>query len=302
MRKMQKEIRRELLILAFPLMVSNILQQFYQAVDGLILARYVGANAFAASGVASALLNLLSFAIVGLCGGLSVLFARYYGAGDLRSFRRQHFHSLVCGLFLTGLLCLGTILFQGPLLLLLKTPEELREGTRLYLLLVGGALPASFLYNFYGTILRSAGKTRECLYILIASLIANAVLDYLLVVVFTLGIAGAALATALCQMLSALFAMASVWRKDRKLFFTRQESGLDGRILSQTLSFGLIGGLHQASLYIGKLFVQGAINSLGTDAILAFTAASRLEGFANSIGDSGATATSIVVAQAYGAG
>ena len=298
---MQKEIRRELIRLALPLIASNILQQLYQAVDALILARYVGADAFAASGVASAPLNLL-FAIVGLCGGFSVLFARYYGAGDESAFRRQHFHSLALGLCLSGFLCLATISFQGPLLLLLKTPEELREGVGVYLLLVAGALPASFLYNLYATILRSAGRTKECLHILLVSLLANVFLDYLLVAVLSMGIAGAAFATALCQLLSAVLAMATVWKKERRLFFTKKERSLNLAVLKMTLSFGLIGGLHQASLYIGKLFVQGAINSLGTEAILAFTAAGRLEGFANSIGDSGACATSIVVAQAYGAG
>lgn len=220
-------IPQHMLRLAAPLILGNILQQLYNAVDAFILGRCAGGLEFAAVGIAGSVMNLFLFMITGACNGVSVIFAQLFGANDLETFRREHFLSLVFGLLCTlacsaiGFLCL-------PLLLrVIQTPQELTGYVTAYLTVILISLPAAFVYNLYGALLRAIGRTAR---------------------------------------------------------------------------YSFVTGLHQSSLYIGKLLVQGAVNTGGTDMISAYTATTRIEGFANSFGDIGAAATSVLVAQNLGAG
>lgn len=220
-------IPQHMLCLAAPLILGNILQQLYNAVDAFILGRCAGGLEFAAVGIAGSVMNLFLFMITGACTGVSVIFAQLFGANDLETFRREHFLSLVFGLLCTlacsaiGFLCL-------PLLLrVIQTPQELTGYVTAYLTVILISLPAAFVYNLYGALLRAIGRTAR---------------------------------------------------------------------------YSFVTGLHQSSLYIGKLLVQGAVNTGGTDMISAYTATTRIEGFANSFGDIGAAATSVLVAQNLGAG
>ena len=220
-------IPQHMLRLAAPLILGNILQQLYNAVDAFILGRCAGGLEFAAVGIAGSVMNLFLFMITGACTGVSVIFAQLFGANDLETFRREHFLSLVFGLLCTlacsaiGFLCL-------PLLLrVIQTPQELTGYVTAYLTVILISLPAAFVYNLYGALLRAIGRTAR---------------------------------------------------------------------------YSFVTGLHQSSLYIGKLLVQGAVNTGGTDMISAYTATTRIEGFANSFGDIGAAATSVPVAQNLGAG
>ena len=220
-------IPQHMLRLAAPLFLGNILQQLYNAVDAFILGRCAGGLEFAAVGIAGSVMNLFLFMITGACTGVSVIFAQLFGANDLETFRREHFLSLVFGLLCTlacsaiGFLCL-------PLLLrVIQTPQELTGYVTAYLTVILISLPAAFVYNLYGALLRAIGRTAR---------------------------------------------------------------------------YSFVTGLHQSSLYIGKLLVQGAVNTGGTDMISAYTATTRIEGFANSFGDIGAAATSVLVAQNLGAG
>lgn len=220
-------IPQHMLRLAAPLILGNILQQLYNAVDAFILGRCAGGLEFAAVGIAGSVMNLFLFMITGACTGVSVIFAQLFGANDLETFRREHFLSLVFGLLCTlacsaiGFLCL-------PLLLrVIQTPQELTGYVTAYLTVILISLPAAVVYNLYGALLRAIGRTAR---------------------------------------------------------------------------YSFVTGLHQSSLYIGKLLVQGAVNTGGTDMISAYTATTRIEGFANSFGDIGAAATSVLVAQNLGAG
>lgn len=220
-------IPQHMLRLAAPLILGNILQQLYNAVDAFILGRCAGGLEFAAVGIAGSVMNLFLFMITGACTGVSVIFAQLFDANDLETFRREHFLSLVFGLLCTlacsaiGFLCL-------PLLLrVIQTPQELTGYVTAYLTVILISLPAAFVYNLYGALLRAIGRTAR---------------------------------------------------------------------------YSFVTGLHQSSLYIGKLLVQGAVNTGGTDMISAYTATTRIEGFANSFGDIGAAATSVLVAQNLGAG
>ena len=156
-------IPQHLLRLAAPLIMGNILQQLYNTVDAFILGRFAGDLEFAAVGVAGSVMNLFLFMITGACTGISVIFAQLYGAGERERFRREHWLSLSCGLLVT-LACSGLgFLLLSPLLRLIQTPSELKTFVSVYLTIILASLPAAFLYNLYGALLRAIGRANAAL-------------------------------------------------------------------------------------------------------------------------------------------
>ena len=297
-----QNIHQKLILLAAPLIIGNILQQMYNAVDVLIIGRLLGQADFAATGVAGSVMNLFLFLIVGACTGLSIIFAQFYGARDLNGFRNEHFLALVFGLSFS--VCIGILgnVFLEPLLEAIRTPEELQGPASAYLRIILLGLPVTFLYNFYGSMLRSVGSTFSSLLMLLAAVLCNIALDIGLIAGAGMGIAGAAAATVLAQLLSAVLCIVYLRIHHRELCLSRRNCVFKKPLLVKTIRFSITTSLHQAGLYIGKLVVQGAINSAGTAMIAGFTAAARIEGFANSFGDSGSAATSVLVGQSVGAG
>ena len=295
-------LSRHLVRLAIPLVFGNILQEFYNTIDAFVVGRFAGQEEFAAIGVAGTVMNLFLFALVGCCTGFSVLFAHAYGQEDIPELHRQEVSTLAVGLGCTALLMAAGLAGMHPLLRLLQTPDALQGYAAAYLRWIFLSLPAAFLYNLFAALLRSSGDTRAALLVLAAAVGANLVLDFVFVALLSGGIEGAALATALTQIFSALVCYGYLRRTHRELLLCRADCKLEPARLRTTLKFGLVSSLHQCSLYLGKMFVQGAVNTAGTEVIAAYTAGTRIEGFANSIGSSGSTATSILTAQNYGAG
>ena len=291
-----------LLYLAAPLAVGNILQEFYNTIDAFVVGRFAGQEEFAAIGVAGTMMNLFLFALVGCCSGFSVLFARAYGQRDWRALRQRHFAALLAGLGCTAVLMLAGLTAMRPLLRLLQTPAALRGYVAVYLRWIFASLPAAFLYNLFAALLRAAGDTRAALLALAAAVGANLVLDLAFVAGLGLGIAGAAAATALTQIFSATFCYFYLRRTHPELLLRRGDLHCSGHLVLATLQFGLVTSLQQCSLYLGKMLVQGIVNTAGTEAIAAYTAGTRIEAFANSFETSAATALSILVAQNAGAG
>lgn len=294
-------IYRQLLSLSIPLIIGNILQQFYNTIDAFVVGKYAGVDEFASIGIAGTVMNLFLFIIVGACTGLSVLFARFYGTKDYKMLHRQHFTALMAGLIFSIILGGIGLAAMKPILTLIKTPSELMDYTGIYLKWIFLNLPASFLYNMYAAALRSSGDTLAALIILAVSVMSNLILDISFIAGFGLGIQGAAVATAFTQLLSCVLCILYLYMKHREFIFTRKECYIDKHLLITTIQCSLTTAVHQASLYIGKMFIQGIINTAGTDAISAYTAATRIEGFANSFGDSGSASTSILTSQNYGA-
>lgn len=298
----QGNIPQQLIWLALPLICGNILQQFYNTVDAFIIGRFLGSDAFGAVGVAGTVMNLFIFILSGCCVGISVLFAQFYGQRDLEAFRREGFLALVFGLLLTAALALGALVLLGPLLSLIQTPEGLRPLVAEYLTVIFLGLPVTFLYNLASAALRAAGNTLAALFPLMAATLLNIGLDLLMVGACGMGISGAAIATVFSQGFAALLALGYLRWRQPQLLLGRADMRFDWSMFRRTASFGLVSALQQSAVYIGKLLVQGAVNSMGNEAINAYTAATRIEGFANSFGDSGAEAISVFVAQNTGAG
>lgn len=298
----QGPIRRQLIALSLPLLAGNIMQQLYNTVDAVIVGRVVGDGAFAAAGVAGSVMNLFLFLISGGCSGVGILLSQLHGAGDDSSFRRDFFLSSLFGALLTVGLTGAALAVLSPLLALLQTPASILGYARDYLRIIFLGFLAAFAFHQGSAVLRAVGNTGAALIFLMISMGVNLALDLALVAGLGWGIAGAAWATVLSQALAAGLCLAYLALCFPQLMFRRADMVYDGPLLRRTAHFSLVSALHMCNLYIGKLLVQGTVNSLGTGAISAYTAATRIEGFANSFGDSGHTAVSVFIGQNTGAG
>ncbi|MCQ2452524.1 MAG: MATE family efflux transporter [Oscillospiraceae bacterium] len=295
-------ITRQLLVLAAPLLLGSVLQQLYNAADTLIVQRLAGEIAFSAVGVAGTVMNLFLFIISGACTGISIVMASLYGAGNEKKLRCESWMATIFGLAFTLLIAIPALLLIRPLLALIATPEALMEGAARYLLVILLGMPAAFLYNLGAGALRAVGNTDKATLFLILSVILNIGLDLLFVGPLAMGVTGAALATVLAQLFSALCCLVYIFRYRSFLIFRREDRTIDPNLLRQTAVYSLISALNKSSLYIGKLLVQGVVNTIGLEAIAGFTAGSRIENIANTFAVSGGEALSVFVAQNLGAG
>ena len=294
-------ISPQLLQLCFPLLVGNVLQQLYNIINSLVVTYYLGGNAFAALGVAESVMNLFIYAISGACMGASVLVARFYGEKDFARLRQQIYVTVVLigGCTLVAV-TLGQI-FLPQLLQLIHTPAELTADVSIYLRCILVGMLFTFTYNFLASTLRAVGNTKVALYFLLLSLVYNLAAAWFFVAVLKLGILGTALATASAQLLSTLLCLLYIRKKQPFLTVGRADMRLSRAMLRETSSYSVIAALQQSSLYLGKLMIQSAVNSLGTAAISGFTAATRVENFIQAFGISGSEAIGIFVAQNLGA-
>ncbi len=290
------------LVLALPLIAGNILQQLYNTLDAVVIGRFASSSEFAAVGVASSVMNLFLFAIVGFCTGISILLAQAYGGQKMELFRKYHFISTVIGGTVIIVLSVAGLILLPSLLRAIQTPQSLTDYVLHYLRVIIGGLIVSYLYNFYAALLRSIGKAGIALLALFIAIILNFGLDILFVAIFSMGIAGAAWATMLAQSFSVLFCVIYLHFFAPDTWFHRDQMRWNSKLTYQLFKISCVTSIHQLSLYLGKLLVQASVNSAGEEMIAAYTATTRIEGFANSFGDSGSAATSVLIAQNCGAG
>ena len=294
-------IVRQLIALSAPLLIGSILQQLYNAADTIIVERFAGPTAYSAVGVAGTVMNLFIFLVSGGCTGISIVMASLFGADDMDSLRRESFMATVFGLGFSVLLSIVSILLIVPVLRLIVTPDELMPDAKRYLLIIFLGMPATFLYNFCAASLRAIGNTARATMFLIIAVVLNVLLDLLFVGKMQMGVSGAALATVISQLVSAVLCMVYIMQKQSFLMFRRQDMHVDGALIKRTGRFAAVSALNLSSLYIGKLLVQGAVNNVGLEAISGFTAGSRIEALTNAFGTCGGEALSVFVAQNLGA-
>lgn len=295
-------VKPQLAKLALPLFLGCLLQQLYNTVDSLVVGRFLGTDAFASTGVSGTVMNLFIFVLNGFCVGAGILFGQQYGAGKKDAFRKCVFTALAAGAVLTVLFSVCSIALLDPLLRAIDTPDTLIPFCKSYLYIILGSLLLTFLYNLFSSVLRSMGDTKAALLFLAISAVLNIGMDVLFIVGFDWGISGAAAATAAAQGISAVSCWLYLRRCYPEYICTRRDVGFYPEVLKPALRLGVVSALHQSSLYIGKLLVQGAVNTLGTSGIAAFTASTRIEGLLGTFSDSISQSISIHVSQNFGAG
>ncbi len=286
---------------ALPLLIGNLMQQLYNAVDSIIVGRFIGEDAFAAIGVSGTVMNIYIFILVGFCTGFSILFASYFGAGDYDRLRNTLVTSCCFGSVLAVAGGLGGILLLKPLLRAIRTPENILGDVTLYLRTILLGLIFTFLYNFFAAALRSIGSSVSALLFLLLATVIHILLDILFVAVWQMGVSGVGLATVISQAISVVCCVIYTFRTFPELRISKKDIYYNAEALRDSVSYGFISALQSSSLYIGKLFVQSAINPLGSTTIAAFSAATRLEDFLLTTGDSGGSALTVFMAQNRGA-
>ena len=299
------KIMPQLVQLCLPLLAANILQQMYNIINSLVVTQYIGNNAFAALGVAESVMNLFIFVITGACTGASVLISQFFGEKNYTRLRQQLYVSAVLiGGCTAGAVLFGQ-LFLPQLLHIIQTPQDLLADVSTYLRIILAGMVFTFTYNYLASTLRAVGDTKAALYFLLISLGYNLVAAWILVAVFKMGITGTALATASAQMLSSALCFCYIRKRRSFLRIGKEDMKMDKVLIQRTSSYAAVAALQQSSLYLGKLMVQSAVNGISlvsTAPISAFTAATRIENFIQSIGTSACDAIAIFVAQNNGAG
>lgn len=295
-------VMRPLVRFTLPLVLANVFQLTYNAADAVIVGRFVGKEALAAVGAAGPVVNIITFLVVGACLGAGVLMSEFFGAQDRETLKSEVGTSLTAGLAFTLVLVLACGLFAQPLLRLTQVPESLLPSATLYLQIVCAALPFSFLYNLFASALRAVGDSRTPLFFVAASACANIVVDYVFVVVLEMGVAGAALATALAMLFSGVLCTAYVWLRIPLLRPGWAQLRPKTALLRRTVGYSWVTAMQQAALYIGKLLVQSCVNTLGVDTIAAFNAVNRVDDFAYTPQQNIAHAMTTFIAQNRGAG
>ena len=295
-------ISRALILFALPMIAGNLLQQFYNIADTLIVGRALGANALAAVGSAYTLMTFLTSIFLGLSMGSGALFSIYQGRGDEDSLRSGVAHAFALILGVTVLLNAAVYAFLEPILDFLRVPDAVRGGMREYLLVIFAGLIATSLYNYFSCLLRALGNSSVPLAFLAVSALANVGLDLLFVLGFGWGIAGAAWATVLAQYASGAGILIYVLAKCKRLLPKRADMRYHPRILREIINLSSLTCLQQSVMNFGILMVQGLVNSFGATIMAAFAAAVKIDTFAYLPVQDFGNAYSTFVAQNFGAG
>lgn len=296
------KISRSLLLFALPMMAGNLLQQFYNIADTLIVRRVLGSNALAAVGSAYTLMTFLTSIFLGLSMGSGALFSIYKGKNDQDSLRSAIVHAFALIMAVTVLLNVLVYIGIDPILHFLRVPDEVWDGMKAYLLVIFAGIIATSLYNYFSCLLRALGNSTIPLVFLAVSAVLNIGLDLLFVAVLPWGIRGAALATVIAQYVSGIGITLYVLLKCRDLLPSGKDLHFNRQILDEIGNLSSITCIQQSVMNFGILMVQGLVNSFGPVIMAAFAAAVKIDTFAYLPVQDFGNAYSTFIAQNYGAG
>lgn len=268
---------RSMFLFALPMIAGNLFQQFYNMADSIIVGRFVGEDALAAVGASYSFTTVFIMVAIGGGMGASVLVSQYLGAKKYREMKTAVYTFLlavtVCGILLAvfGFFCNPAILAA------LKTPENIFGDAVLYLQIYFIGLPFMFLYNILAANFNALGKSDIPLYLLIFSSVLNVALDLLMVLVFSLGVAGVAIATTIAQGISSLISLMILLRMLQKYDTGCSVRLFDPQMFVSGLKIAVPSIIQQSIVSIGMLLTQSAVNAFGSSAVAGYSAASRLE-------------------------
>lgn len=291
-----------LILFALPMIAGDLLQQFYNITDTLIVGKLIGSNALAAVGSAYSLMTFLTSVFLGLSMGAGVLFSIELGKDNMNRLRSAVFHAFFLILLITVLINALLYLLADPLLHFLSVPDELFAYMKSYLLIIFAGLMATSLYNFFACLLRSAGNSVIPLVFLGVSALMNIGLDLLFVPVFHWGIQGAAVATVIAQYVSGIGILLYFIMKCRCFILKPEERKFDACVLKDILSLSSMTCIQQSCMNFGILLVQRLVDSFGTITMAAFAAGVKIDTFAYLPVQDFGNAFSIFISQNCGAG
>lgn len=296
------KIGRSLIFFSLPMILGNLLQQLYNVADTLIVGKTIGATALSAVGSSYALMVLLTSIILGLCMGSGVVFAQLYGAGRMDDLKTSIWNALAFILLVSVAINAASYALLDRFIVWLNIPAQAVAFTRTYLRIILTGMTFVSVYNFFAGVLRSIGNTVVPLIFLAVAAVTNIILDLILILVFKMGVAGAALATVAAQALSAVCIAVYFFAKARHLCPARRHRRFDKRLLRLIVSNSVLTSIQQSIMNLGILMVQGLVNSFGFAASAAFAAVVKIDAFAYMPAQDFGNAFSTYIAQNVGAG
>lgn len=294
-------IWKQLLLFFFPIMFGSFFQQLYNTADTVIVGQFVGKEALAAVGATGQPIQLLVGFFVGISSGATVIISQFFGAKKPQEIGKAIHTSIALSLVGGLLFMLIGLALAGPILRAMNTPADCFDSALLYINVYFLGMIPTFLYNMGTGILRALGDSKSPMYILIACCMVNIALDLLFVPVFHMGIFGAALATILSQLLSAVLVALSLIRKKGMFGFRFRSLCLAPGMVKRILLIGLPAGLQSATYSISNLVVQSGVNSFGTDMVAAWSAFGKMDAIFWMISGAFGIAATTFVGQNFGA-
>lgn len=298
----QGNVTKTMLLFALPMILGNLLQQFYNIADSFIVGRFLGSGALAAAGSAYSLMTFLTSVITRLCMGSGTVFSVWFGRKDMKELRNSVAVSFVFIGSVTVIMNLLIFLLTDPILHILNVPDDIYGLMREYVVIIFGGLFFTFLYNYFAFLLRATGNSAVPLYFLGIAAVMNIILDILFVVTFKLGIGGAALATVIAQGFSGIGLGAYVWIREPSLRPKKDELHITRKSILGVMRHSSAACVQQSVMNFGILMIQGLVNSFGTAVMAAFAAAVKIDSFAYMPAQEFGNAFSLFISQNHGCG
>lgn len=266
------------LIIGFsiPLLFGNLFQQFYNLVDTLIVGRFLGVDALAAVGSTGSLNFLIIGFCMGVCNGFAIPLAHKFGAGDYRGLRAFMMNSVYLSVVFAVVMTVATVVFCRPILQLMQTPDDIIDQAYNYIVIIFIGIPVTYLYNLISGIIRSMGDSKTPVIFLTIASVLNIGLDLLFIIVFGMGVSGAALATVISQGVSGVCCLIYSFKKFDILHTNAEERRINVSYMGTLCGMGVPMGLQYSITAIGSVILQSAVNTLGSSAVAAMTAGSKV--------------------------
>ena len=295
-------IFKNLLFFATPLILGNLLQQMYNAVDSIIVGNYVGSNALAAVGAGASLIYLLIAFSLGASVGAGVIVSQYLGAKDKEGVHKAVHTAMTISIILGLILTAGGILFSRKLLVMMNTPAEILDDAACYLRIYSCGLIFNVVYNMAAGILNAAGNSRRSLMYLAAAAVVNIFMDLLLIAGLKIGVAGAAIATNFSQAISCILALWFLFRVPADYRISLKSLRIHKAMALRIIQIGLPTGIQNMVISFSNILIQASINQYGATAVAGFSAYLKIDGFNILPVLSFSMAITTFIGQNYGAG
>lgn len=295
-------IVKSIVLFALPIMASAALQYSYNLIDNIIVGRYISEDALAAVGGIGPVNSFIIGTALGLTGGFTIPVSQKFGAGDKKAMNLYAGSSILLSAFIGIIIAVLAHLVSNPILRLINTPENIIEMSAAYVNILYFGVPLQMLFNNFTSIARAVGDSKKPTLFIIISVITNLVLDILFVGVFNRGVEGAALATVISYAVAMFFSGIYVLRKQPLLSIKKSDLKPNFKIQWEQLKLGIPVSLQFTITSVGSMILQSAINSFGSTAVAAITAAGRVEQITNIPMSALGVGNSTFVAQNFGAG
>lgn len=293
---------KNILFFSVPLILSNLLQQMYNAVDSIVVGNCVGKNALAAVGSSTSLIYLLIAFSQGAAVGAGVIVAQYLGAKNKEKVHTSVHTALAISAILGLALTIGGVLFSRPLLVWMNTPTEILNESVVYLQIYSGGMLFNVVYNMAAGIMNAAGNTRRSLYYLAVAAFVNVILDLLLIGAFKMGVAGAAIATNISQIVSCVLTILFLMKTSAEYKVILKKVRIRKEVALRIIKIGLPAGIQNMVISLSNMLVQSSVNAFGATAVAGFGAYMKIDGFSILPITSFSMAITTFTGQNYGAG